>query len=42
MVCDLLREIVGEAWVELIDFGSAERVGVGKRRASESPASRNT
>ena len=26
MVCDLLREMIGEAWVELIDFGSAERV----------------
>ena len=26
MVCDLLREMIGESWVELIDFGSAERV----------------
>ncbi|MEA2600398.1 MAG: hypothetical protein QOF89_1390 [Acidobacteriota bacterium] len=26
MVCDLLREMIGEAWVELIDFASAERV----------------
>ena len=25
MVCDLLREMIGEAWVELIDFASAER-----------------
>src|SRR5436305_1347948 len=26
MVCDLLREMIGEAWVERIDFASAERV----------------
>jgi predicted transposase/invertase (TIGR01784 family) len=26
MVCDLLREMIGESWVELIDFASAERV----------------
>ncbi len=26
MVCDLLREMIGEAWVELLDFTSAERV----------------
>ena len=26
MVCDLLREMIGEAWVEVIDFASAERV----------------
>jgi predicted transposase/invertase (TIGR01784 family) len=26
MIRDLLREIVGEAWVELIDFSSAEKV----------------
>jgi|GEM_PF-3454889 len=28
MIRDLLREIVGEAWVELIDFSSAEKVEV--------------
>src|SRR3954451_790333 len=27
MVCDLLREMVGETWVDRIDFASAERVG---------------
>ena len=35
MVRDLLRDIVGEAWVELIDFSSAERVNasfVSKKR----------
>jgi predicted transposase YdaD len=26
MVCDLLREMIGEAWVNLLDFASAERV----------------
>ena len=26
MVCDFLREMVGEDWLELIDFASAERV----------------
>jgi len=26
MVRDLLREIVGEAWVDFIDFDSAEKV----------------
>ena len=26
MVCDLLRDMIGEAWVEVIDFASAERV----------------
>jgi len=40
MVCDLLREMVGEAWVELIDFASAERVNASfvsaKRRNRES------
>ncbi|HEX3526961.1 MAG TPA: Rpn family recombination-promoting nuclease/putative transposase, partial [Thermoanaerobaculia bacterium] len=35
MIQDLLREIVGEAWVDLIDFSSAEKVDasfVSKRR----------
>jgi len=40
MVCDLLREMVGEAWVELIDFASAERVNASfvsaRRRNRES------
>jgi putative YhgA-like transposase len=40
MVCDLLREMMGEAWVELIDFSSAERVNASfvseKRRNRES------
>lgn len=40
MVCDLLREMVGEAWVERIDFTSAERVNTSfvsdKRRSRES------
>jgi predicted transposase/invertase (TIGR01784 family) len=26
MVCDLLREMIGEDWVKLLDFSSAERV----------------
>ncbi|HEX3551705.1 MAG TPA: Rpn family recombination-promoting nuclease/putative transposase [Thermoanaerobaculia bacterium] len=26
MVCDLLREMIGEDWVKLLDFASAERV----------------
>jgi Putative transposase, YhgA-like len=40
MVCDLLREMVGEAWVDLIDFASAERVNASfvsrKRKNRES------
>jgi len=40
MVCDLLREMIGEAWVESIDFASAERVNASfvseKRRNRES------
>jgi hypothetical protein len=40
MVCDLLREMIGEAWVELVDFASAERVNASfvseKRRNRES------
>jgi len=40
MVCDLLREMIGETWVELIDFASAERVNASfvseKRRNRES------
>jgi predicted transposase/invertase (TIGR01784 family) len=40
MVCDLLREMIGETWVELIDFGSAERVNASfvseTRRSRES------
>jgi hypothetical protein len=40
MVCDLLREMVGEAWVDLIDFSSAERVNASfvseKRKNRES------
>jgi hypothetical protein len=40
MVCDLLREMIGEDWVELIDFDSAERVNASfiseKRRNRES------
>jgi predicted transposase YdaD len=42
MVCDLLREMIGEAWVERIDFASAERVNASfvseKRRNRESDA----
>jgi hypothetical protein len=40
MVCDLLREMVGESWVDLIDFASAERVNASfvseKRKNRES------
>ena len=40
MVCDLLREMIGEAWVELVDFASAERVNASfvseKRKNRES------
>ncbi|HEX4964826.1 MAG TPA: Rpn family recombination-promoting nuclease/putative transposase [Thermoanaerobaculia bacterium] len=40
MVCDFLREIIGEDWMELIDFASAERVNASfvseKRRNRES------
>jgi predicted transposase/invertase (TIGR01784 family) len=40
MVCDLLREMVGEEWVKLLDFASAERVNASfvseKRRNRES------
>jgi hypothetical protein len=40
MVCDLLREMIGETWVELIDFASAERVNASfvseTRRSRES------
>jgi hypothetical protein len=40
MVCDLLREMIGEAWVERIDFASAERVNASfvseKRKNRES------
>ena len=42
MVCDLLREMIGEAWVELVDFASAERVNASfvseKRKNRESDA----
>jgi hypothetical protein len=40
MVRDLLREMIGEAWVELVDFASAERVSTSfvseKRKNRES------
>jgi putative YhgA-like transposase len=40
MVCDLLREMIGEDWVKLMDFASAERVNASfvseKRRNRES------
>jgi len=34
MVRDLLREIVGEAWVDFIDFDSAEKVDASMKFSS--------